>query len=730
MPKKNNHRGGKKRSREDEAEQCGVGSSAGDMKRSRETEAEEPTISEASVGIVAHVSDALPQHPTGIFQCRWADFHVRELAEDGTPHKLTEVPSSDAVQADMISFIMCKENRTTADALLQLASASGIPLNAFSVAGSKDRRAVTVQQVTARGVRDANKLLRVNEKWRANGSRVRVGHLKAADKALDLSSACGNHFVIVLREVALRGSDAADEPTLRAACDAAVTNVRSRGFVNFFGLQRFGHSAHVPTHAVGGAILQREYVRALQLVLSPHAPGLKPSAAAALELFAQDAGAARLARSRLPTRGCALAYKLLCAFIAEAAAVELPSSAASEGAAPKQPLAAADKSDQPLAAATGTEQPLAAATGTDPPLAAATRTDQPLAAADGRADQPSQAGGAAPSAINEAGQRACAALRLLPRRQLLLYVNALQGYAFNRAASHRLTHLDANAPVAGDLVWQEAPCAGAGAGGEQDAATDGKELEPLQEDGGAEGDDVEDAAGASLGDAEAGTTGRARVRATLPPAVHVLTSAEAASGRYSMRDVLLPLPGHAVTYPGHSATAEYRTALAEHGVALPAEDAVHEALWYYPELFDLPGCYRPLLAYPTDMSADVLAYTDHTATLEPSDLDALEPRPNEAPHAPAASGVAPDAPAALADTPVALPDTSAAVPDASAASSVAANAPPAPTRWAWRLRFSLPASAYATCLLREILHEGVEGDEHTRRAKEVARMHREQQRVQ
>ena len=46
---------------------------------------------------------------------------------------------------------------------------------------------------------------------------------------------------------------------------------------------------------------------------------------------------------------------------------------------------------------------------------------------------------------------AVAALRRLPRRQLLLYVNALQSLAFNRAASSRLA-VDPNAPVVGDLI--------------------------------------------------------------------------------------------------------------------------------------------------------------------------------------------------------------------------------------------------------------------------------------
>ena len=140
------------------------------MKRGRDED--EGEITEESVGIMAYCNDAVqPRHPTGIFQMRWQDFHVRELSmADGSPLALTAPPEPDVPQADVVSFTLVKENRTTADALLQLASASGCPLNAFAVAGSKDRRAVTVQRVTARGLRDTSKLLRINEKFGGAGS--------------------------------------------------------------------------------------------------------------------------------------------------------------------------------------------------------------------------------------------------------------------------------------------------------------------------------------------------------------------------------------------------------------------------------------------------------------------------------------------------------------------------------------------------------------------------------
>ena len=106
-------------------------------------------------------------------------------------------------------------------------------------------------------------------------------------------------------------------------------------------------------------------------------------------------------------------------------------------------------------------------------------------------------------------------------------------------------------------------------------------------------------------------------------------------------------------------------------------------------MYDLPGCYRPLLARPTDWAADVVPYRDPYATIEPTDMDLLASKP----------------PAATADAP----------PAATANGDAAAAA--RPVRWAWRLQFTLPPSVYATMLLREVLHEPIEPEEHTRRAK-------------
>jgi tRNA pseudouridine13 synthase len=48
---------------------------------------------------------------------------------------------------------------------------------------------------------------------------------------------------------------------------ASLSTLSESGFINYFGLQRFGTSA-TPTHVVGRSLLKKEFARSVELVLS------------------------------------------------------------------------------------------------------------------------------------------------------------------------------------------------------------------------------------------------------------------------------------------------------------------------------------------------------------------------------------------------------------------------------------------------------------------------------
>ena len=48
---------------------------------------------------------------------------------------------------------------------------------------------------------------------------------------------------------------------------ASLRTLSESGFINYFGLQRFGTGA-TPTHVVGRSLLKKDFTRAVELVLS------------------------------------------------------------------------------------------------------------------------------------------------------------------------------------------------------------------------------------------------------------------------------------------------------------------------------------------------------------------------------------------------------------------------------------------------------------------------------
>ena len=143
----------------------------------------------------------------------------------------------------------------------------------FAVAGTKDKRGVTVQQVESmractssvtwpqlclapqltQGHRrdgdsqvtafklDPARLAALNPRLRS----MRVGNFEFAADRLRLGDLQGNRFELVLR--AVQGASA-------EAVAAAAKGLRTSGFVNYYGLQRFGTGA-TPTHRCTGCQL-------------------------------------------------------------------------------------------------------------------------------------------------------------------------------------------------------------------------------------------------------------------------------------------------------------------------------------------------------------------------------------------------------------------------------------------------------------------------------------------
>uniref|UniRef100_A0A6N2KU39 TRUD domain-containing protein n=1 Tax=Salix viminalis TaxID=40686 RepID=A0A6N2KU39_SALVM len=144
-----------------------------------------------------------------------------------------------------LRFHLYKENKDTQEALGIIGKMLGIQSKSFGFAGTKDKRAVSTQRVTV-FKQQASRLAALNDRLIG----IKVGNFCHVKEGLLLGKLLGNRFTVTLR-----GVIADSEDTIKAAADS----LGRHGFINYFGLQRFG-TGSVPTHLIGAALLRGEDV--------------------------------------------------------------------------------------------------------------------------------------------------------------------------------------------------------------------------------------------------------------------------------------------------------------------------------------------------------------------------------------------------------------------------------------------------------------------------------------
>eukprot|EP00878_Enallax_costatus_P019895 GHUV01021006.1.p1 GENE.GHUV01021006.1~~GHUV01021006.1.p1 ORF type:complete len:667 (+),score=201.67 GHUV01021006.1:67-2067(+) len=429
-----------------------------------------------------------------------------------------------------LKFVMLKENMDTQAALTIISRMIHCHMKSFGFAGTKDKRGITTQFVTLWKT-PAAKLAALNPRLRG----IKLGNFEYASAHLQLGQLKGNQFKILMREVST------DDLQQIAS---AVAEVCEKGFINYFGLQRFG-TGSVPTHRVGAALLRGKWKEAVQLIMQG-GDGERQEFREARALFTEK-GDIQGALKALP--GFLIAERA----ILQALAKSGPNSYLS-------------------------------------------------------------------------------ALQAIPRTLRSMYMHAWQSFVWNRAASERIRRHGADKVVAGDLVLL------------QDAApAASRQVEAVAEPQQQQQEEIE---GVEADEADAAEAASAASRLA---AVHIVTEAEVAEGRFSIQDVVLPLPGGRVQYPQHNAGWKlYCQLAAADGVLLPgmtqeefataaeaaaggtseakqptAAAAIHNVRDF--QLAGLSGDYRKLLHVPTDLGHTVVKYSHRDQDdLLPSDWSELQ----------------------------------------------------------------------------------------------------------
>ncbi|XP_075816559.1 pseudouridylate synthase PUS7L [Microtus pennsylvanicus] len=161
------------------------------------------------------------------------------------------------------AFTLQKENLEMFEAIAFLAVQLGVIPSDFSYAGLKDKKAITYQSMVVRKV-TPERLKSIEKEIKKK--RMSVFNIRSVGDSLRLGQLKGNHFDIVIRHLKNHMNDAA---SLSERVLEAIDNVKNKGFVNYYGPQRFGKGRKIQTDQIGLALLKNEMVKAIKLFLTP-----------------------------------------------------------------------------------------------------------------------------------------------------------------------------------------------------------------------------------------------------------------------------------------------------------------------------------------------------------------------------------------------------------------------------------------------------------------------------
>ncbi|XP_051497424.1 pseudouridylate synthase PUS7L isoform X4 [Apus apus] len=158
-----------------------------------------------------------------------------------------------------------KENLETLEAIGLLAAELGVLPSDFSYTGIKDKKAITYQPMVVKKV-TPERLKEIGNKMENKGMKIHNIHL--ACQHLKLGQLKGNHFDIVVRDLKHHSHDDSSAD-LKKRISEAMENVEIKGFVNYYGPQRFGQGQNVQTDQIGLALLNEKMVKAVKLFFTP-----------------------------------------------------------------------------------------------------------------------------------------------------------------------------------------------------------------------------------------------------------------------------------------------------------------------------------------------------------------------------------------------------------------------------------------------------------------------------
>lgn len=419
--------------------------------------------------------------------------------------KRSNQPSFNELGGEYLHFTLYKENKDTMDAVNQIGRILKVRPNNFGFAGTKDRRAATVQRMSLHRVRHE-----ILDFLNGQIPAFKMGDYKYSKYPIQLGDHGGNQFNITLKNVTITHgqNESLDRrcQLVKEAVELAMTSMAKHGFINYYGLQRFGTHI-IGTHELGMLILKEDYEGAVDALLHVDQELLTQVSAGTIQetpMNRDDINRVRAITEFKKTQNSSALTNMPRRFSSEINVIEH---------------------------------------------------------------------------LSQNKRDFAGAILRISRGMRNLYLHAYQSFVWNHAASHRWEKHGSKV-IPGDLVLTNAE--------------------------GTDGDDLE----------EESHFQRARA----------LSEDEAASGKYSIFDVVLPGPGFDVEYPKNDIGQFYvdfmrqpeNGGLDPHRMRRPIKD------------FNVSGNYRHLLGrFKGEPRWEVRKYVDDNEQMAPTDLDLITIRKEE-----------------------------------------------------------------------------------------------------
>ena len=159
---------------------------------------------------------------------------------------------------NILLFSLMKKNIDTIGALDYITRLLHRNQKTLKFAGNKDKRAITTQKISSYNTLPGELIsLTKNKRWNKN---IEISNFSFSDKELRLGQLKGNQFCVCFRFI--EGLN-----NIKENLDKITKSINDKGFINYFGMQRFG-VGNIPTHIIGKNVIKKNWKEAFINIIS------------------------------------------------------------------------------------------------------------------------------------------------------------------------------------------------------------------------------------------------------------------------------------------------------------------------------------------------------------------------------------------------------------------------------------------------------------------------------